>query len=246
MRRRQAIVRVTWALGLVLVLAGLVLWELHRSSDTWVSDSVRTVGSITAVTATPRGSGGPSITIGVQFATPNGESHRGSIEVGRTSRLFSVGAPVDLVYDRADPSRVAVRGATPDTSQVPWSVPVAIGVGFLAIGVVGARRVRWEARLLGDNPWVVAASEIVEMPQVFGARQRATRALRLTGAPEMSTVVAAPAGIRSPAMVEFAPQAWVAGSGRRFVVAAPGGAPLLRMQRLPSAPRRPDPQGPML
>lgn len=245
MRRRRVAATATWVFGVVLLLVGVVLWELHRGADDLSADGVRTVATVTEVTATPRGSGGPSITIGVAFATSNGATHAGSIDLGRTSRLFTVGSAVDIVYDRDDPSRFAVVGSSSDTSPVPWTLPAVIGLGFVAIGVVAVRRVRWEAKLLADNPWVVADSEIIEVPHTFRGRERATRVLQLTGAPDMSVVMAAPAGLRSPAMVEFAPQAWVAGSGRRFVVAAPGGSPLLRMERMRPVPPALDHDGPM-
>ena len=76
---------------------------------------------------------------------------------------------------------------------------------------------------LRDNPWVVADATVIERP---------VRMLQLRGAPEGGAVLGEPLSWRARTLAEFAPRAWVAGSDRRFLVAPPGGAPVLRLRRV--------------
>jgi hypothetical protein len=105
-------------------------------------------------------------------------------------------------------------------------------------------------RTLRDNPWVVTRSALIEATASRTARRPVARFLELDGAPDAEPVLAGPLSARIvPELVE---EAWVAGSDRRFVVAAVGGAPLARTQRAklrePAASewrtaRRPQPHG---
>jgi hypothetical protein len=125
------------------------------------------------------------------------------------------------------------RGAVgPTDGRFPWEVPALFGAGLLAASAVAASRLRWVRRTLHEHPWVVADARVVTATRSSTGGHRAERALRLSGAPDPRTVFAAAVGVRSPSMAGFEPEAWVAGTGRQFLVAAPGGAPILRVRRV--------------
>ena len=56
--------------------------------------------------------------------------------------------------------------------------------------------------------------------------------LHLCGAPDDAKVLAAPLSWRGRSLDAFAPQAWVAGSDRRFLQAVVGGSGVLRFRRI--------------
>ena len=120
----------------------------------------------------------------------------------------------------------------PTDGGFPWIVPVLFGVALLLLAAVAAARLRWARRVLHEHPWVVADAQVVEAMRTSVRSTRAERVLRLSGAPDDTPVIAASVGLRAPTLAEFAPQAWVAGDGPQFLVAAPGGAPILRVRRL--------------
>ena len=76
---------------------------------------------------------------------------------------------------------------------------------------------------------MVRSSLVEATASATGARRPIAVLLELDGAPDAEPVLAGPL---PPRLVpELVPDAWVAGSARRFVVAATGGAPLGRTQR---------------
>lgn len=114
-------------------------------------------------------------------------------------------------------------GEARDAWVLPWFFPLLLGATSIAIGAAALNRLRWINAVLRDNPWVVVESTPIERP---------IRMLQLHGAPEDGAALVEPLSGRRRAMADLVPQAWVAGDGRRFLVAAPGGSPVLRMRRV--------------
>ena len=112
-----------------------------------------------------------------------------------------------------------------------------LGIMVAFAGSVGARKVWWMRRVVGQFAWVPVNSALVET-EVQGIRERAHKLLVLrddTGTVMVERVDHA----LIPATLE--PVAWVAGLGRRrFVVAPPGGGPVIPVKPVRRL-RRPDP-----
>jgi hypothetical protein len=107
---------------------------------------------------------------------------------------------------------------------------VLFGVVLVGAGARGVRRLRWTRGVLADNPWVAVASRVFEIAGSDSSTRPVLRVVELSGAPDEGAVFAGPVSGRL--MEDLAPVAWVAGSDRHFLVAAPGGAPVMRLKRI--------------
>jgi hypothetical protein len=105
-------------------------------------------------------------------------------------------------------------------------VPFAAGALLIVIAGWSLRSLLWITSILRRSPWVVAKSMVIEARLTVTARL-----LAIHDAPDDGQTLAAPIAWRSPPLVGMEPNVWVAGTGRRFIIAAPGGAPLLRARR---------------
>jgi hypothetical protein len=111
---------------------------------------------------------------------------------------------------------------------------ICVGAVALAAGAILLIRSLAMTRVLRNNPWVMARATLVEAAASPATLRPIARFLELDGAPDSEPVLAGPLSARLvPAMV---PDAWVAGSDRRFVVAATGGAPLASTHRAKPRP----------
>lgn len=97
--------------------------------------------------------------------------------------------------------------------------------------------------MLRRNPWVEVPATLLEVPLAGGSRHAITL-VELRRAPDEGRVLAASAMWRARPMIDLTPTAWVAGSGRHFIVAAVGGAPLVRAKRVRLSDGQRQPPGP--
>jgi hypothetical protein len=231
---------VTAAVGVLLVGTAVVLWGVGwGGGGTHHLDAPATIDRIDQV---PAGRSGAARVLTVRFTTLDGVEHSAAVDAGSSSGALEVGGGVTVSYDPADPGDVRLAGSASDPSVVPPLLAVVAGVGLLAMAGLAAWRLRRLGRLLRDNPWVVVDSKAVELALDGPGGRSVLRMLELHGAPDEGTVLAVPLAIRARLVDHLAPQAWVAGSGRRFVASAPGGSRLLRMRRarLSGNPREPE------
>ena len=223
MRVRRTVGIVGLVLGVVLMLGSLALVIANRRARSDSGDERAATATVTAVSTSLGGTTGPNALVDYTFATPDGVVHAGRLALTRPSSRFVVGGEIDVTYPADDPSNAHVVGEVRDAWALPWFVPLLLGATSIAIGAAASNRLRWINAVLRDNPWVVAESTLIERP---------IRMLQLHGAPDDGAALVEPLSWRGRAMAELVPQAWVAGDGRRFLVAAPGGSPVLRMRRV--------------
>jgi hypothetical protein len=183
------------------------------------------------VDVTAAGRGGAARSLAVHFQAPDGSTHTAQLTVGSSVGAVDVGGSVAVSYLATDPDDVRRAGGDGGASPVPVAVMAAAGIALLVVAGVAAWRLRSLARTLRHNPWVVAEARLVELALDGPAGRNVLRMLELRGAPDDGIVLAAPIAIRGQLIDHLVPQAWIAGSERRFVAAAPGGGRLLRMRR---------------
>jgi hypothetical protein len=232
--------RVIGAIAGVLLGGGLVAGGLLVRATT--GDPVQVgptsreaMATITALRHLSNGLLGATSHIIVTYRAEDGRDHTAEIDVGVPKPQYAAGVTVPVVYQKADFDAAQLEGV-PTNPPVPWVVPFGLGVVGLVLGPLLFGRVWMIGRTLRENPWVMVRSTLVEATaNPTGARRPVAVFLELDGAPDAEPVLAGPL---PPRLVpELVPDAWVAGSGRRFVVAATGGAPLGRTQRARLRPR---------
>jgi hypothetical protein len=231
LRRKRFGCLVVACLGALLV-AGAVAMRVRQDDGRLQASGAHATATVDAVRLTRAGgAGGPSGFIDVHFVDGAGVTRQASINLGRVAPRYPVGQAVDVVYDAGNPAVVQVVGRPANAAAVPW--PFLLGLGALALVVAAAtaRRVRWQTRVLRANPWVEVPAHLLEVPLAGGTRHAITL-VELQGAPDEGAVLAAAAMWRARPMVDLIPRAWVAGSDRRFIVAAVGGAPIVRAKRV--------------
>jgi hypothetical protein len=222
LRRRRRLGIAGLVVGTVLIAGAFALLVAdHRIDDR--SGDERAVATVVDVTTKWGGTTGPTASIQFTFTSADGVRHVGQLALARPGDRFTVGSTIDVFYQPNDPGHAEVVGEVRDSTSVPWFVPLILGSGAFAVGVAALRHRRWIVTTLTDNPWVVADAMVIERP---------VRMLQLSGAPEGGSVLAEPLSWRARTLGEFAPRAWVAGTDRRFLVAPPGGAPVLRFRRV--------------
>lgn len=235
MRRRRFVGAGGIVVGVVLIAGSLLMLAADRRLHE-TSHDVRRVATITTVTTSWGGASGPSVTVDYSFLAADGLQTVGRFSA-RPSTRYVVGAVIDIAYREGHPDQAFVLGETRDAAPLPWFFPMLFGIGAVTVGLAALRRMRWTSRTLRDNPWVLANASVIERP---------VRVLRLSGAPEDGSIIAQPLSWRGRTLDAFAPHAWVAGSGRRFLVAVPGGSEVLRFRRIrvvgePMSASGPDP-----
>jgi Protein of unknown function (DUF3592) len=231
MRRRRAVVRLAVVAGIALIIIGMMIRVSDQHTRQAESTGRDTQAVLTEVVRQTGGTGPSSTAIAVTFHTADGGVHTGRLMLDRAASGYRVGDIVTVTYDVDDPSRFSIVGEPFEPSPIPWFVVSLFGVVFLGLGLGGMRSVTWTNRILCDNPWVAAESKVIEKLVGDGGRRVIMRMLELHGAPDDSTL-AAPISWRAQSVDEFAPSAWIAGSDRRFLVAAPGGTAIHRFRRV--------------
>ena len=225
LRLRRTVGTVGIALGILLMVGSVALVIAdHRARD--APGDTHANGTVTAVTSTVGGSTGPTSSVDYTFVVrDNGNAavHTGHISLARPSAAYTVGAQIEITYPADRPDEAHVVGEVHDAWMLPWFVPLLLGVAALIVAIGALSRLRWITNVLTDNPWVLVEAALIERPM---------RMLQLHGAPSDGDVLAEALSWRSRDMHAMVPQAWVAGSGRRFLVAAPGGAPVLCVRRV--------------
>ncbi len=227
LRRRVIGAVVGIVVGIGLVVAGGVVRATSSQPVEVGPNTRRAVATITGFRYLPNGRLGSTEELTVAFHSDDGVARSAEIDIGIPKPQYAKGMSVPVVYDPLDPSTPLLEGV-PLNPPIPWVVPTGLGVTGIVVGALLLTRTRGTARILRDNPWVIAGATVVQASVGQGLRTRALF-LELTGAPDPETVLAGPISARvAPEMV---PAAWVAGSDRRFVVGAVGGAPLVALHR---------------
>jgi hypothetical protein len=235
LRRRWLCCGVVLLLGATLIGLGFALRATHNG-DRLQTTGQRATATVDSIRLTRDGSGGGvSGYVTVRYTDQAGASHTVELNLGRSAPHHAEGEPIEVVYDTAHPEIVQVVGAAPDAAPLPWPMLIVLGAVFIAIGATLASRLRWLARVLRTNPWVEVESHVLEVP-LGGGSQHALTLVELQGAPDEGAVLAGAASWRARPMNAFTPKAWVAGSDRRFVIAATGGAPMVRAKRIRLTP----------
>ncbi len=230
-RRRRIVCTAVIALGVALVVAGVLMRTSEADQRRQDSSGRDTHALVTQIVLHRGGTGPSSSSATVTFHTTDGVEHSAELTRGRAATPYRSGSVVTVVYDAHDPTHVSILGDPFASGLIPWFVPLATGVLLLILGGGAGIWLRWAERVLEQNPWVSVTSTVIEKPMSDGGRRVILRMLELNGAPDNSTL-AAPIGWRERTLDDLSPIAWVAGSDRRFLVAGPGGAPLRRFRRV--------------
>jgi Protein of unknown function (DUF3592) len=235
--------------GIGLAVAGVVVRTRTGKPEELTPGRRETTAKISDVRAVNNGKTGATITLTLAYHTQDGRARSVHLDVGMPRAQYVEGTQVPILYEAAHPDHVLLEGV-PVNPPIPWFVPLGLGVLGVVAGALLTLRSAIIRRTLRDNPWVVTRSALVEATASKSARRPVARFLELDGAPDAEPVLAGPLSARI--VPELLEEAWVAGSDRRFVVAAVGGAPLARTQRAklrePAASewrtaRRPQPHG---
>ena len=152
-------------------------------------------------------------------------------DVSNHVQQYHDGDRVDVAYDADQPDRVdLVNEPAASRGFLPWEVPTAFAALAGLMSAIAVRHLRGAKRLLGAHEWLAVPA--VLRPSSRGLRGRGTTVVELGEPASPERVVASAVGMRAlPPTVE--PVAWVAGWGKeRFMLAPPGGRPLLLMHRL--------------
>ncbi len=230
LRRRWLFCGIVLLLGATLVGLGFVLRATH--GDRLQATGQHTTATVDSVRLTRAGSGGGIFgSVTVRYTDQTGAAHSAELNVGHNAPRYAEGEPIEVVYDATNPGVVEVVGAAPVAAPLPWPMLIVLGAVVVAIGASLAGRLRWTARVLRANPWVEVEAHVLEVP-LAGGSQHALTLVELHGAPDDGIVLAGAASWRARPMTAFTPRAWVAGSGRRFVIAARGGAPIVCAKRI--------------
>jgi hypothetical protein len=215
-----------------LLVAGAVVMRVRQDDGHLQASGVRAVATVDDVRLTHAGgAGGPSGSIDIHFVDGTGTIRHAAINLGGVAPRYAPGEAVPVVYDAGDPSVVQVVGRPVNAAPMPWPILLGLGLIGLVVAAATARRVRWQTRVLRANPWVEVPAHLLEVP-VAGGTRHAITLVELRGAPDEGVVLAAAAMWRARPMVDLTPRAWVAGSDRRFIVAAVGGTPIVRAKRV--------------
>jgi len=193
-------------------------------------DGVPAAGNVTAIDATPTGRGGfANGSVVVQFAAA-GQPQERSIFVGNNVSDYQVGQSVTVVYDAGDPSQVELQGVVSTGPGVPFAVPLIGAVLLTGMAVVAGRHAWQLACIVRKQPWVKLPSRVTQVPQSLGFRQ-GTRLLVVLDTADGDLTVDTLGFGRVDAT--FAPEAWVAGLGRKtMALAATGGGHVVAVRRV--------------
>jgi hypothetical protein len=242
-RRATFLVALFAATAAVLTVLGGGLWWRQHSLSSLGTTGVHTTATVDAVQSHVVGRERHTIgTIKVTFAV-DGQPRHTQFDVSINVVRYHDGDKVAIAYDRSDPGRVDLIGE-PAASQgfLPWEVPAGFAVMAAVMAAIAIRHVRMLGRLLRRHEWLAVPAVLKPVSRRLPGRGSTVVELGESTSPER--VVASAVGIRAlPPTVE--PVAWVAGWGQRhFVLAPPGGSPLLLMRRLSEFGVDADPQRP--
>jgi hypothetical protein len=244
LRWSAALVATFAVMALALLVAGAGLWWREHEVISLADTGVRTTGTVTAVQSRVVARERHTIgTIDVVYDV-NGESRQTRFDVINHVVQYHPGDRVDVAYDAAQPDRVDLVGdVAASQGFVPWEVPLAFAGLALLLSAIAVRHLRTVRGVVRDHEWLAVPA--VRKPATRAWRGRGSTVVELGEPASPERVVASPVGIRAlPPTIE--PVAWVAGWGqRRFVVAPPGGRPLLLVQRETDTGTDAEPDGPL-
>lgn len=214
--------------GIGLAVAGVALRVRTGRPYELTAGRKEATARISDVRAVEHGTAATTVTLTLSYRTNDGRTRSAQLDVGTPRRQYVEGTQVPIVYEAAHPDRVLLEGA-PVNPPIPWFVPLGLGALGTVAGALLVLRAAIIRRTLRDNPWVATRATLVEATTSKRSRRPVGHFVELDGAPDAEPVLAGPLSARIvPGPAE---EVWVAGSDRRFVVAAVGGAPLARTQR---------------
>ncbi len=218
-------------LAVTLAAAALWLWDAHRNGVAAEAAGARATATITAVDVNNLGHARTGGQITFDFVDADGVAHTGTATLDQRIERYAVDQQIEVSYDHLRPAAVSVIGDGADPAPIPWLVALVPALVIAAIAVHAGRRLRRTAEVLRANPWVEVPSRLVQVPIAAGAAHALTM-IELRGAPDDATVLATAVSFRARPMADLAGTTWVAGDDRRFYLAAPGGAPIVRAKRI--------------
>jgi hypothetical protein len=231
LRRSTVLVALFAASAVLLTTLGVGLWWRQHSLSSLSTTGVRTTATVDSIeshtVARERHTiGSIDVTYGAE-----GQPRHTKFDVSINVTQYHTGDKVAVAYDRSQPDRVDLIDE-PAASQgfVPWEVPAAFAVLAAVMAAIAIRHLRSYRRILRRHEWLAVPAVLKGVSRRLPGRGTTVVELGESTSPER--IVASAVGIRAlPPTVE--PVAWVAGWGeRRFVLAPPGGSPLLLMHRL--------------
>jgi hypothetical protein len=230
--RRSSVLVALFALSAIvlLVFGGVLRWRQYQMTNL-ATTGVRATATVDSVES--RAVAREHHIIGLINVTypVGGQPQRARFDVSTHVVQYHEGDKVEVAYDRAHPDQAdLVNDPAASRGFVPWELPFAFALvaGFMA--GIAIRHLRSYRRVLGSHEWLAVPA--IRKPASGRVRGRGTTVVELGEASSPERIVATVVGIRAmPPTIE--PIAWVAGWGsRKFVLAPPGGRPLLLMQRL--------------
>lgn len=231
LRRSSALVAFGVVSAVVLVGLGARLWWVQHTLTNLATGGVHTTATVDSVNA--RSVAREHHVIGYidTSFTVDGQPRTARFDVSTHVVQYHNGDKVEVAYAAGDPGFVdLVNDPAASRGFLPWELSAAFGVVAALMSGIAIRHLRSYRQLLKTNEWLAVPAVLkATSPRVRG---RGTTVVELGEASSPERVVGSTVGIRAlPPTVE--PVAWVAGWGRRrFVVAPPGGHPLLLMHRL--------------
>jgi hypothetical protein len=130
----------------------------------------RVEARVIAVSSILGGSTGPTSSVEFMYVDLDGVAHDGRLALVRPASAYRVGNTFVVVYDDADPGSARVADGPAGSTAIPWLIPLVLGLVVGVVGTVSSVRLRWTARVLRDNPWVVTAADLVEKPITTSVR----------------------------------------------------------------------------
>ncbi|HEV7761435.1 MAG TPA: DUF3592 domain-containing protein [Acidimicrobiales bacterium] len=245
LRRSATLIGGLAALAGAIIALAVVLGLAQRRADDLATHGIHRPGTVTDVAVTYSGGRArqPRGTLTVRFVTATGARRTGTVTVGTDVIDYAEGDAVTVVYDPDDAGRIQVVGADDPDRNGAWLAPA--GVGGLLLGLTGlaVARQRRTRRLLRSQAWEAVPARLRALPPSFGARGRSHSVLELYGPGDGPRVVVGTRGLR-PFGPELEPTAWIVGGDAAFVVAPPGGRPVLLTRRIPEHEPEPEPDDP--
>ncbi len=233
-RRSYLLAGICAAVGVGLLVLGVgTLWVEHSFAQL-ADTGVRTPATVTDV-ASHVVSRERNLVGSVTVTYAVGSEDRTTVfDVNNHVTRYHVDDQVEVAYDPGEPSRVSLVGEPEATrGVVPWPISLAFGLLGLVMAAVTIAHLRRITRIVAAHEWLAVAA--VRKPLPTGWRSGAGTVVQLGPETSPERVVACSLGFRGlPANIE--PTAWIAGWGeRQFVMAPPGGQPLLLMRRITDA-----------
>lgn len=192
-----------------------------------LSDDLARENSSAPTVAAADGSGGAAV-----FPADGADPFAYAVSLeGRPLGPADQGAWLDIDGEHPAPTPAPAASPGPHARVGPrTAVTLGLTLGTAGAAVWFVAALIRRTRLLAHNPWIVMPASVVDLPDARGGGR--SRYLLLDD-PTCDPVTAKAVGLRH-IVDAMAPHAWVAGGGDRFVVAPPGGAPVVAVRRVHS------------